>query len=61
MKVFIILKNFIPKTLPNHLGRWNDCNIKHQKIDFSNEDHRQYLNQNLKDYLKKIKSLKIKY
>jgi hypothetical protein len=42
MKTLItILKNFIPKTLPKPLGRWNnDCYLKtNQKIDFANEDH----------------------
>jgi hypothetical protein len=36
-----ILKNFIPKTLPKPLGRWNnDCYMKtNKKIDFANEDH----------------------
>ena len=36
-----ILKNFIPKTLPKPLGRWNnDCYLKtNKKIDFANEDH----------------------
>ena len=35
------LKNFIPKTLPKPLGRWNnDCHLKiNKKIDFANEDH----------------------
>jgi hypothetical protein len=39
--LIIILKNFIPKTLPKPLGRWNnDCYIKtNKKIDFANEDH----------------------
>ena len=42
MKTLItILKNFIPKTLPKPLGRWNnDCYLKtNKKIDFANEDH----------------------
>ena len=36
-----ILKNFIPKTFPKPLGRWNnDCHMKtNKKIDFANEDH----------------------
>jgi len=36
-----ILKNFMPKTLPKPLGRWNnDCYLKtNKKIDFANEDH----------------------
>ncbi len=36
-----ILKNFIPKTLPKPLGRWNnDGYLKtNKKIDFANEDH----------------------
>ena len=42
MKTLItILKNFMPKTLPKPLGRWNnDCYLKtNKKIDFANEDH----------------------
>ena len=41
MKFLTILKNFIPKTLPKPLGRWNnDCYLKtNKKIDFANEDH----------------------
>ena len=42
MKTLItILKNFIPKTLPKPLGRWNnECYLKtNKKIDFANEDH----------------------
>jgi hypothetical protein len=41
MKFLKILKNFIPKTLPKPLGRWNnDCYLKtNKKIDFANEDH----------------------
>jgi hypothetical protein len=39
--IITILKNFIPKTLPKPLGRWNnDCHLKtNKKIDFANEDH----------------------
>jgi hypothetical protein len=39
--IITILKNFIPKTLPKPLGRWNnDCYLKtNKKIDFANEDH----------------------
>ena len=39
--IITTLKNFIPKTLPKPLGRWNnDCYIKtNKKIDFANEDH----------------------
>lgn len=39
--LFMIIQNFIPKTLPKPLGRWNnDCHLKtNKKIDFANEDH----------------------
>jgi hypothetical protein len=43
MKFIInIIKNLIPKELPNPLGRWRieNCNKQmNKKIDLSNEDH----------------------
>jgi hypothetical protein len=42
MKYFSFLKQFIPKELPKHLGRWRTEHCPRQmnkKIDLSNEDH----------------------
>jgi hypothetical protein len=37
-----IIKKYIPKELPKHVGRWRieNCNTQiNNKIDLSNEDH----------------------
>jgi hypothetical protein len=40
--IITIIKKFIPKEMPKHVGRWGieKCNMKiNNKIDLSNEDH----------------------
>lgn len=40
--IITIIKNLLPKDIPNPVGRWRteNCNIQlNHKIDLSNEDH----------------------